>query len=106
MTLMIINVPAEHNGAANYPIGRRSAPLCFRAAVSSDAADSKWAILEGVVFLISTLFLKWLDLFPPDQQNGWEELGNDGWIFPLEVTPATGRILILSDDQRGSFVAT
>lgn len=83
MTLMIINVPAEHNGSVNYPIGRRSAPLCFRAVVLSDADDSKWAILEGVVFLISTLFLKWVDLFPPDQQNCWEELSDNRWVFPL-----------------------
>lgn len=86
MTLMIINVPAKHNGSVNYPIGRRSPPLCFRAVVLSDAADSKWAILEGVVFLISTLFLKWVDLFPPDQQNCWEELSDNRWIFPLDAS--------------------
>lgn len=102
MTLMIINVPAEHNGSANYPIGRRRAPLCFSRRRLSDAADSKWAVLEGVVFLISTLFLKWVDLFPPDQQNPWERPGDNRGIFPLgasartavEITPASGSILI------------
>lgn len=102
MTLMIINVPAEHNGSANYPIRRRPPPLCFSRRRLSDAADSKWAVSEGVVFLISTLFLKWLDLFPPDQRNRWEELGDNRGVSPLgasactavELTPASGGILI------------
>lgn len=52
-------------------------------------------------FLISTLFLKWVDLFAPDQQNGWEESGDNGRIFPLGasavgITPASGSVLICS----------